>query len=317
MVRQSVSVALLAGLVAAGVALPAKAGECCNSAPCAPSCCVQWVPQPYQCTRTAYRTECKQETYTAYRCETVPETRTHICTVYRRVPECRTETRTVCVMVPTVEERTVMQAHWTCQPVTTTCRRCVDRGHWECREVPCCEKRHHSWFARLRHHKHDCCESCCDSCCPPPMRTERVWVPCKVWEEVPVTSYRRVCEYRPVTCRVTVCRRESRQEQYQVTCWKCVPEQRTETYQVCVSHQVPYQATRTVSVCVPYQETVTLTRMVPQTVAAPAPCAETSCCKVSCCENSCCETTCCKKHHWSWKRSCHSHRHSDCGCGCE
>ena len=43
-----------------------------------------------------------------YKTECVPETRTRVCTVYKRVPEMRTEVRNVCVKVPCVEERTVM-----------------------------------------------------------------------------------------------------------------------------------------------------------------------------------------------------------------
>src|SRR5947208_2138469 len=36
----------------------------------------EWVPEQYQTTRTTYRTEWKEEAYTAYRTETVQETRT-------------------------------------------------------------------------------------------------------------------------------------------------------------------------------------------------------------------------------------------------
>jgi hypothetical protein len=217
------------------------------------------------------------------------------------VPEVRTETRTVCVCVPTVEERTVMQTYVTCKPVTHMVRRCVDRGHWECREVPC--EPPHRWKGCLKRLFHrDCCDSCCEPCCPPPTKTVRVWCPCPVWEEVPVTCMQRVCESRPVTCRVTVMRREMRQEQYQVTCCRCVPEQRTETYQVMVSHTVPYQATRTVAVCVPHQETVMVTRMVPRTVEVPAP-------APTCCESSCGEATCCSGHGRAWHSCCHGGKH--------
>jgi hypothetical protein len=294
MVWQSVRTALIAAVVAVGAAASVRADDCCPS-PCA--------PRP--CTRTVYKTEWRQETYTAYRCECVPETRTRTCTVYKQVPETRTETRTVCVCVPTVEERTVMQTHVTCKPVTTTCRRCVDRGHWECREVPC-ESRCHRWGNRLRglFHHHDCCDSCgnscntcCEPCCPPPTKTVRVWVPCKVWEEYPVTHMQRVCESRPVTCKVTVMRRELRQEQYQVTCCKCVPEQRTETYTVLTSRRVPYQATRCVPVCVPCVE------------QTPAP-ACGQCCEKPCCERSC--HTCSFRH---WRSRCNGlHFRHECCC---
>jgi hypothetical protein len=272
MVWQHVRTALLASLVAAGLAVTARADDCCSPAPC---------------TRTCYRTEYRTETYTAYRCETVPETRTRVCTVYRSVPEVRTETRCYSVCIPTVEQRTVMQRCWTTKQVTTMSRRCVDRGHWECRQVPCEESTLHRFWGHMKrklHHHHDgcCCEQCCQPCCPPPMKTVRCWVPCPTWEEVPVTCCQRVCEMRPVTCNVTVMHREMRQQQCQVTCWKCVPEQRTETYTVCCMHRVPYQATRCVAVCVPYQVPV-------------QPCQPT--CETTCCKQSCCDTCCHRRHH--------------------
>jgi hypothetical protein len=289
MLWQHVRTALVAGgfvLVAAS----ARADDCCAPAPCAPQyrtvCVKEWVPETYQSTCTVYKTECRTETYTAYRCETVPETRTRTVTVTKQVPEVQTRTRTFCVSVPTVETRTVMESYTVCKPVTTMCKRCVDKGHWECREVPC-EKKHHF------RHKHDCC----DDCCPPPTKTVKVWVPCKVWEEYPVTKMVKSCESRPVQVQVTVCRKETRTEAYQVTVMRCVPEQRVETYSVCVTRNVPYQATRTVSVCVPHQETVTKTRMVCHTVQKQVPC-----------EESCCQVTCCKKSHKLRKH------HESCGC---
>jgi len=300
MVWQSVRSALLVGAVVAVAGLPARADDCCApAAPCTRTvCCTEWVPETYPCTRTVYRTECKQEAYTAYRCECVPEARTRTCTVYKFVPECRTEMRTVCECVPVCEERTVMQTFTTCKPVTCMARRCVDRGHWECREVPCSTSKKHSFFG----HKKDCC---CDPCCPPPTKTVKVWVPCKVWEEYPVTKMERVCETRPVTHKVTVYKQVQKQVAVQVTCNKCVPEQRVENYTVMVSRTVPYQCTRTVAVCVPHQETVTMTRMVARTVTKEVP-VET------CCAAPSCGTTCCKpaKHH----RCSGLHSRSSCCC---
>lgn len=277
----------VAGVVAGSLAAPARANDCCSPAPCG---------------QTAYRIEYKQEAYTAYRCECVPVTKTRVCTVYKQVPEMRTETYTVCVNVPHVESRTVMQAHWTCKPVTCMVRRCVDRGHWECREVPC-ESRCGGWFHHRRRH-HDCgCDSCCEPCCPPPTKTVRVWVPCKVWEECPVTRMQRVCEYVPVTCQVTVCRPETRQVQRQVCCYKCVPVQHTETYTEWTTRQVAYQATRCVPVCVP--------------CPAPAP----ACCETTSCYQPCCETAheCCGGHHRRCGWRTHRRHHGCCessGC-CE
>src|SRR5262249_27852570 len=156
-----VRLAWLAGILVAGAGISSRAAAN-HPAPCTPTIsCVEWVPESYPCTRTVYRTEYKEEVYTAYRCETVPGTRTYCTPVYKRIPDVRTETRLVCVSIPTVEERTVMQKHVTCQPVTYTVRRCVDKGHWECREVPACEKKHRL-RGRLKKlcRKDDCCEPC-------------------------------------------------------------------------------------------------------------------------------------------------------------
>ncbi|MBY0523936.1 MAG: hypothetical protein K2R98_11090 [Gemmataceae bacterium] len=298
---QRVRFALLAGVLA-NVAASARAGECCQPAPCAPAyrtvCCYEWVPEQFQATRTCYKTECRQETYTAYRCECVPETRTRVCTVYKMVPETRVETRTYCVCVPVCEEKTVMQACWSCVPVTKMVKKCVDQGHWECREV-CCKP---SLCDRIKEackkHKEGCCY------CPPPVKTktEKCWVPCKVWVECPVTCMEKVCTYKPVTVKCVSYKKELRSEQVNVTCCKCVAEQRTETYTCYTTRQVPVQCTRNVAVCVPVTETVTCTRMVCRKVEKQVACAPT------CCETSCC-TPCCTK------KKCHKFGHKS-GC-CE
>lgn len=284
----------LASILATVAVSSARAGDCCAPAPCAPAfrtvCVTEWVPENYQCTRTSYKTECRQESYTVNRCEWTCETRTRNCVTYKQVPEVKTVTRNVCVSVPCCEERTVMQTFVSCKPVTQIVRRCVDKGHWECREVPCpptlCDRI-----------KACCCrKSCCNDCCEPCCRTKtvRCWVPCPVVEECPVTVMQRVCECRPVTCKVQTCKTEIRQEQYQVCCYKCVPETHVESYQVQVPKYVPCTLTRTVQVCVPVQETVTLCRMVPRVVQKQVPCEQPSCCNV-CCAPACCKISCCKK----------------------
>jgi hypothetical protein len=179
------------------------ASECAAPAPAFRTVCVtEWRPEQYQSTRTAYRTEYTQETYTAYRCEYSCETRTRTVTVNRMVPEVQQVTRTVCVNVPTVEERTVMKTHVSYRPVTTMVSKCEDHGHWECREVECGPSLHDR-LKKCLHHKNDCCEECEK----PRTKTVREWVPCKVMVQVPVTRCERVCEQVPVTCRVTVCRK--------------------------------------------------------------------------------------------------------------
>jgi len=264
------------------------------------------VPETYETTRTAYRYECKQETYTAYKTECVPETRTRVCTVYKRVPEMRTEVRNVCVKVPCVEERTVMKRHWEKQTCTHMVCKTVDRGHWECKEVPCAGALFGSWLHKCCHHS-DCCDAC-EPCCPPPTRTVKCWVPCKVTEQCPVTTCKRVCVEVCCKVNVTVCKTVVKQECHQVCCYKCVPEQKTECYTVNVRRCVPYQACRTVRVCVPYQEKVTCCRMVARTVTRQVECAP-ACPPCSSCGNECCEG--------SHRRFAGLfHREHGCGCGC-
>jgi hypothetical protein len=292
---------LLACVLTAATVGSVRAGDA-PAAAAAPSpqfatvCVNEWLPEQYQCTRTSYRTECRTEAYTAFRCECVPEVRQRVCTVYRMVPEVKEVCRKVCVSVPYCEERTVMQTVCVCKPVTKIVRKCVDKGHWECVEVPCKPKR--KWFG----HKHD---DCCDPCCPPPTKTVRVWVPCKVWEEYPVTSIEKVKECRPVVVKVTCYRQEWREEKCTVTCCKCVPEQKVENYTVLCKKLVPYQAYRTVKVCVPCTESVTCTRLVCRTVQKQVPI--DTCCAAPCCETVCCKP-CGKKKHA--RHSCAD----DCGC---
>src|SRR5207248_5914047 len=63
-------------------------------------CVREWVPEPCTYTRTTYKTECRQEAYTAYRCEVVPETKTRTVCHMRRVCETVMETRCTTVRVP-------------------------------------------------------------------------------------------------------------------------------------------------------------------------------------------------------------------------
>jgi hypothetical protein len=272
---QRICTALLAG---AALTASARAQDCC-APPMRTVCVTEWVKENYVTTRTVYRTECVQEKYTAYRTECVPQVQTRTYTVSRMVPEFREEVRTVCVPVSTVETRTVMKPVVTCRPVTTVTRKCVDMGHYECREVPCRQ----SCLAKLRH----CCGCDCCEPCPPPMKTVKVWVPCKVWVETPCTKMVRTCEYVPTPIQVTVCRMVPQQQTVRVCCYRAVCEQKTETCTVMVSRCVPCEATRTVARCVPVQEQVTLCRMVPHVVQKQVPCCET--CVPCCCKpKKCC-----------------------------
>lgn len=287
MIWKHVRIALLAGGIFAAAAVTARADDCAPAA-CAPKCrtvCVnEWVPETYTTTRTVYKTECRQEAYTAYRCESVPETRTRTCTTYERVCETKNVTKKVCVMVPCVENRTVCKKVWECVPETKCVRKCVDKGHWECKEVECGP----TLRERLKKHfhKNDCCDSCSNDCCPR-TKTVRCWVPCPTWEEHTCTVMKKVCRTVSETCQVTVCKPTWKEEVCQVQCWKCVPKCHTETYTVCVQRKVPYQCTRTVKVCVPCQETVTCCRMVCRKVEKQVPVCETSCCETTCCKPKC------------------------------
>jgi hypothetical protein len=292
MIRQ-LRVALLTGTLLAATALTARAEEGCQpapaapAAPCAPQFCTisvtERVPENYETTRTTYERVCRQEKYTAYRCECAPETRTRTVCVYHKVPEVKEVVRRVCCgHVPVVEERTVMKTQWTCVPETRVVRKCVDKGHYECKEVPCGP----SCWDRLRKlcRRNDCCEEACEPC--PRTKTVKVWVPCPTWQERTVTCTRRVCQHIPVKCQVTVCKPQYREERCQVTVCKCVPELKTETYTCMVRRQIPYEAVRTVVHCVPHVEKVTCTRMVCRTVQKQVPvetcCADTSCSRPRC-----------------------------------
>lgn len=296
MMWQRIRIALLASAFLAMTAM-ARA-DCCTPAvapACPTTCCKvvvnEMVPEQYQCTRTVYKTECRQETCTVNKIECVPETRTRTVTCYRQVCETVMQTRTVCVNVPCVEERTIMKTCTVCKPVTCMVRKCEDHGHYECREVPCgpsFSDRLKKCFARK-----SCCNPCCEPCCCEPIKTKtvKVWVPCKVWVECPVTKMQRVTECHPEVVKVTVCKKEFRTEQCPVTCVKCVPECKTETYTVMVPKCVPTTVTRNVTVCVPCQETVTMTRLVCKKVVKEIPACQT------CCE-ACCVPCCTAKRHF-------------------
>jgi hypothetical protein len=168
-----------------------------------------------------------------------------------------------------------MRPHWTYQHVTTMTTRRVDRGHFECREVYSHRRAFKNRVGRLCGRYDDCCNPC-----PPPTRTAKVWVPCIVCEQVPVTTCRKVCEMRPTVVRVHTCRTEVREVPHQVTSWRCVPQHQVVKCTVMTTRMVPYEAVRHVAVCVPHVENVTLCRMVPRVVAEQVPCdggAQVSC----------------------------------------
>jgi hypothetical protein len=268
-------VALLTLVALSGMSSFARAGDCCE--PCCPPpvcvkkvCVTEWVPQHYEACRTVYKTEWKEEAYTTYKTECTPEVRTRSFTVNHMVTECRDEVRTVTKMVPTVEDRTITKNVYTTHQVTEMQCKTVDKGHYECR----IEERAPTFFEKC-HDKNKCCKPCYTT-------EKKVWVPCCVTVECPVTKCVKVCT--PVTecIKVTVCKPVCVQETFKVNYTKCVPEVKTETYTVLVPHQVAVPCTRKVAICVPVVEKYTACKMVPVTVEKEV------------CE-PCCEPK--KKHH--------------------
>jgi hypothetical protein len=286
---------LLAGVALLGVCSYVDAsgpcGDSCGdscAAPCAPAMRTvlvkEWFPENYETTRTTYKTEYVTETYTAYRTECVPETRTYTTNVTRMVPVTKDVEVTTYKCVPSVEMRTVTKKVPVCREVTTVTRKCVDQGHWECVQVECKP----GLLERL-HHKDCCCEPC------PKYKTKKVWVPCKVWVETPCTKTVRTFECVTEQVAVTVNHTVPVKEIRKVCSYTCVSEPVVKTCTVNVSRCVPYQATRCVAKCVPVVEKVTACRMVCRMVEKQVPACEASCCsgghkhsffhrKSSCCD---------------------------------
>lgn len=275
---------LLAGLALVAASASAQAGHgssgCCGSAnhsgpiaptpayaaasnACAPATrtitVYEQVPEYYETTRTVYRQQQVQETYTAYRHECVPETRTRTKTVYRQVQEWKDVTTCTYKCVQVMETRTTYKKTKVCKEVCTVKRKCVDQGHWE---TQCVE-------VKPLFSKKSCDPCACEPC--PRYKSKKVWVPCKVWVETPCVKKVWVTECTPCTEQVCVTKKVPCYETKKVCCTRCVPECVTETYTVNVSRCVPYQATRCVTKCVPVGEKVTACRMVCKPVCKEVP----------------------------------------------
>ncbi len=203
---------LVAGALVAPSATLA-AGDCCN--PCPTTCtvkCIEYVPEQFPVTRTTYKTECRQETYTLHRCEWTTEQRVCTRTVYKTVCETVNETRTVCEAVPCTEQRTGFRTCWKTVPVTITKKVMVDHGHYEC----CQTRARRTFMDRLSKSNTDCC---------PRFESKKVWVPCMVCEDRCVTCCQRVCEQVPYTYCVTTCKMVQKTITVPCTRSRCVPEQ--------------------------------------------------------------------------------------------
>jgi hypothetical protein len=332
MVRQSVRIALLLGAVAAVAAAPGRAsaqGGCC-SPQTRTICCTECVPETYTCKRISYKTEQRVEKYTAYKCETYTECKERTVCCNRTVTEWKDVCKKVCVKVPCCEERTVMRPHYSYVTETKCVTKCVDRGHYECREQYSCFKALCNGLQGLC--SRGCGDSCggCDSgcgntsnacCAPSNCVTRKVWVPCMVQEQCPVTCCRKVCTMCPEVCKVQTCRTEYKDVVCKVCVTRCIPETRVEKYNVCCHRMVPYEACRTVCCRVPCEETVTCTRWVAKQVTREVPCETSNAC---CDTGNACRTSCCSlfRHHGCGgcgdscgHKSCFSGLFSGCG-GC-
>jgi hypothetical protein len=271
------------------------------------------VRENVQVKRTAYRVECRTETYDAFRCERVPVTKEIV--VKKQVPVWTEEVRRVCHKETVYEDRVVNKTSYKYVQETCMKKELVRLGHWECREVtPLFGGGHGGLFG---HGNKGCCNDPCgnnngcnDACRP--ARTRKVWVHCPEYRECPQTVCKKVCVTEAVKCRVAVCKDVWKEEKCKVCKMTCVEEKCKVT--VCETRQVPCKATRTVRTCVPYEETVNCCKWVQKTVTRQVPCAP-ACQPAS---NACCERAslfdrfhrdrgCCEQ-----KRSCGNHRSNGC-----
>jgi len=250
-------------------------------APCFTTVTVnEMVPEYYESFRTVYKTEWREEAYTTYRTEMVPETCSRTVTFNKLVSTTVDELRTVTEYVPVCETRTGWKTCYHYEQQVTYKQKCVSLGHFEktCKEVG------PSLCDRLK--------KCCDPCyCPCPRYKEHChWVCCKEYKCVPVCKCVKVCHQEPYTYTVTVCKPVCKQITVKVCKTICVPETKVETYTVCKCVKVPVTCTRKVAVCVPCQEKVTCCKMVCKQVCKQVPVCE-------CCTPCC--TPCCHKK-WSF-----------------
>jgi hypothetical protein len=275
MARHSIRLAVLLGALTAVAVSPARAAEqaCADKAPKTTGPAMktikvtECVQEKYPVKRTSYKVECRQETVDSFRCETVCEQRERICTVTKRIPVTKTETRKVCHYETTCEDRVVMKNCYENRQVTCNVRKCVSKGHWECKEV--CKAP-------------GCLEKLCNPCACGHTVTKKCWVSCPVYVNCPVTKCVKVCVQKPEVCKVNVRKPVYKEMQVQVCSYRCVEEKVVQKYTAQVTKKVPCKTTRTVRVCVPYEETVWCTRTVARTVERQVPACETTTCCSPC-----------------------------------
>lgn len=325
MVCQPLRLALMIGAITAVAVSPAQAnfrasrGNACGDPCCGSSgttapayrtiTCTEWVRETYQTKRTAYKVECRTETYDTFKTECVPEVRERTVCVTKKVPVVKEEVRKVCHKVTVYEDRTVTRNTYKTVQETVMKKQLVRMGHWETCEVPALFNGFGGGLFGGHGHGNACADPCatncnnnacnnsCNNACR--TRTKKTWVHCPEYRECPVTVCKKICVPETVVCKVAVCKNEWREEKVKVCTYQCVQENRVEKCTVYVSRKVACKATRTVRVCVPYEETVTCCKMVPRTVTRQVPCAApcapaSNACSSNGCSNAsnaCCETS--------------------------
>jgi hypothetical protein len=321
MVGQRLRLALLIGAITAVAVSPVRANfrapKCCDPCGSSSGCatapayrtvtCTEWVRENVTSTRTAYKVECRTETYDTFRTECVPVCREKVVSVQKRVPVWKEECRKVCHKETVWETRMVNKTSHKYVQETVMKKSLVRMGHWECREsTPLFGGfgggNGGGLFGGHGHHGcNDACSTgCADSCntaCSSPCRTrtKKVWVHCPEYKECPTTVCKKVCVTECVPCKVAVCKNVWREEKVKVCSYTCVEEKQTVKCTTYETRKVACKATRTVRVCVPYQETVTCCKMVPKTVTRQVAvnncsnaCSTGNSCSTG---NNCCERT--------------------------
>ena len=110
------------------------------------------MPETYTVKKTSYKVVCQPKVVETCKWVCTPEVRERVCTVVKKIPEMKTETRTVCKTVTVNEQRTCMKNCYKTVQETVQVKHLVSLGHWECKE-------YQPLFGGLLHHN-DCCDPC-------------------------------------------------------------------------------------------------------------------------------------------------------------
>jgi len=255
-------------------------------------CCTEWVRETYQVKRTAYKVECRTETYDTCRWESFPVCKERTVCVTKKIPVYKDVCKKVCENVTTWETRTVNKTTYNYVQETCMKKQLVRSGHWECREVQPLFGHGGGGGLFSGHGRGNSCNTGCDTGCNNnnnnacdtcrPTRTRQVWVHCPEYKECPVTVCKKVACCTPVTCKVAVCTKVWKDVTCKVCTYQCVTENVVQKYTCYEKRQVACKATRTVRVCVPYEVCETRCKMVPRTVTRTVDACNTGC------SNDCC-----------------------------